>query len=72
MTEWKIVCESCGEEWEESFFCEKCSAGGEYEIREVPNLMWDGLPSEEYVWEEVFVENGNICLNCCNGHKVIA
>ena len=68
MAEKQIVCDSCGEQWEESFFCPECSHGGHCEMQEVPNIMWDGLPSEEYCWEEVWIDNGDICLNCCNGH----
>ena len=68
MAEKQIVCDSCGEQWEESFFCAECSHGGHYEMREVPNIMWDGLPSEEYCWEEEWIDNGDICMNCCGGH----
>jgi hypothetical protein len=68
MAEKQIVCDSCGERWEESFFCKECSSGGRYEIHEVPNIIWGGLPSEEYVWEEEWFSYGDICLNCCGGH----
>ena len=37
-------------------------------MREVPNVMWDGSPKDEYVWEEEWIDNGDICLNCCGGH----
>lgn len=62
-------CDVCGEEWEESFFCVTCSSGGHCEEQEVPNTMWDGDPNDEYVLEIVWVPNGDICLNCCNGHR---
>lgn len=61
-------CDGCGEQWEESFFCEICSKGGFYEMREVPNFMWNGDPSEEYIWQEEWVPDGDICLNCCMCH----
>lgn len=68
MAEKTKVCDACGEEWEEDFFCEICSRGGEYRIEEVPDLMWDGYPGRDYVEEETWVPNGDICLNCCGGH----
>ena len=65
------TCDACGEEWEESFFCKKCSSGGHYEEVESPNIFWDGNPFEsEYVMQEEWFPNGDICLNCCSCHYI--
>lgn len=62
------TCDGCGERWEDSFFCEQCSSGGELVWREVPNTMWDGHPDDEMVMTEEWEANGDICLNCCGCH----
>lgn len=64
----KKVCDSCGEEWEEDFFCPTCSSGGEFRIVLVPNIMWDGHPGHEYEEQEEWFPAGDVCLNCCMGH----
>ena len=64
------TCDACEEEWEESFFCEKCSRGGRHEEVEAPNMFWDGYPGEECVMEEEWIPNGDICLNCCTCHFI--
>ena len=68
MTEKKMVCDACEQEWEESFFCKQCSGlqGFDGEMVEEPNSFWDGNPGDEYVWEEREPEYMIICLNCCN------
>ena len=68
MAEKMRTCDSCGEQWEASFFCDDCSRGGSWEIHEVPDLMWDGYPGKDYIEEEEWVPNGDICLNCCMDH----
>lgn len=65
------ICDACEEVWEESFFCEKCSSGGHEEIVEKPNTMWDGDPHDETIFEEEWVSNGNICMNCCRCNLII-
>ena len=68
MAEKMKTCDSCGERWEESFFCDECSVGGRFEIHMVPDLMWDGFPGRDMIEAEEWVPNGDICLNCCMGH----
>lgn len=61
------VCDCCGEEWEEEFFCEKCSGVHDHgETEMVPNIFWDGNPGDEYVIEDVEPMHEDICMNCCN------
>ena len=68
MPEKKITCDCCGEEWEESFFCKKCShkfIGTKWE--ETPKVMWDGS-GNDMEWEEVDQFTGDVCGNCCRCH----
>lgn len=60
-------CDCCEEEWEEGFFCKKCSGLHSFdgEMEEVPNIFWDGNPDDEYVLKEREPEHRDICLNCC-------
>lgn len=61
------ICDCCGEEFEEEFFCEKCSGEPEIVEREVPKLDWDyGLGPDTEIVEEC--EFYLTCFNCCPGH----
>ncbi len=62
-----VMCDCCEQEWEKSFFCNKCS-GFETIDCEVPNLMWGGWPPDEEM--EMGTEDiwNDVCLNCCPGH----
>lgn len=63
----KKTCEACGQEWEGDFFCKRCSTGGHIEVVQSPDIFWSGSPfDDEYIEEEEWIENGDICLNCCN------
>ncbi|MFW9872343.1 MAG: hypothetical protein ACFFG0_04510 [Candidatus Thorarchaeota archaeon] len=63
------ICNACEAEWEEDFFCDKCSSDSHYEEVEIPNDCWDGsVHGEEFVLEEEWISNGDICLNCCICH----
>jgi len=60
-----IICDCCGEEFEESFFCEKCS--NQYigtELEEVPDIRWNGV-GDGMVLKEVDQYSGMVCKNCC-------
>lgn len=65
-------CDGCHEQHEAAFFCEQCS-GSEYDtdLIEVPNVMWDGYPGQESVYEERGWVHYAICLNCCNCHLTL-
>jgi hypothetical protein len=66
----KKYCDCCGEEWEETFFCKKCS--NKYvgtETVESPRLDWCGWPpQDEMEWVEEDVFSGDVCMNCCTCH----
>lgn len=64
-TESRVSCDCCDETWEKEFFCPNCSHRIQVRQELVPNLMWDGLPSDAMVWEDVHDLVGNICFNCC-------
>lgn len=54
----RFICDSCEEEWEESFKCDKCSG-----LKYIPDYDMDG-----------FDQDGKNCListcfNCCDGHR---
>ena len=70
MAEKRKTCDACGEEWEESFFCARCSSKGEFQTVMNPNPFWDGVPGEEYVEEEEWVFYGDVCMNCCGCHEL--
>jgi hypothetical protein len=66
--ELKKYCDHCNEEWEESFFCNKCS--GKYqgtEVIESPKLIYYGC-GNEMEFEEEYVFSGDVCYNCCTCH----
>lgn len=58
------TCEQCGQQWEDEFFCKKCSEPY-WDVVEVPNTMWSGDP--EMVLAEEWYQF-DICKNCCGGH----
>lgn len=66
MTVCQCVC--CQEEFEESFFCEKCSNRKELIEREYPNPLWNGYSDDEYYTKEEWEEQGCTCMNCCTCH----
>jgi len=68
MAEKQIVCDSCGEQWEESFFCEKCSGWHREEVESI-NFEYLAYPDQETEFEMVDTHY-DICLNCCNGHVI--
>ncbi len=60
-------CDNCGEEWEESFFCEKHSNVIYTEMAEVPDIMWSGASrTSGNTTEEIEMNTGDLCFNCCN------
>ena len=64
------TCDACDEQWDDAFFCPVCSKGVHLEEEEVPDIMWDCDPrTPETIIKEVWVRNGDICLNCCPGHR---
>lgn len=73
-TEKKLICDVCGEEWEEDFFCPKCSNQiyeEEVEVTRDELPDWDGDP--RYADYPVIVTelrcSGDVCYNCCNCHE---
>lgn len=62
-----MQCSCCSEEWEESFFCTKCSGletfSAEFTLE--PNPFWCGSPSDEYVMRERDPEYMDVCFNSC-------
>jgi len=65
-----IECDICGEEWEEDFFCKKCSNQIYYELEEVIDLFWDyDMRTDGYITEEVAHYSGDVCKNCCQNIK---
>ncbi len=67
----KQYCEHCEQEWEESFFCKKCSNQNMgAELEEVPDPMWDGF-GDEMTWKMVDQYSGDVCMNCCNCNLVV-
>ena len=66
-----LYCDYCGQDWEVEFFCKTCSGLHEFpgEVEQAPNIMWDGNPGDEYVWQNREPEFRDVCMNCCNGHS---
>ena len=60
-------CDCCEEEWEQDFFCTKCSGVQHFDGEMVlePNLFWDGSPNDEYTWQDRESEYMDVCRNCC-------
>ena len=61
------ICDICGEEFEETYFCPICSNSIETIETLVPILNWQGYG--DYLIEgeeEIIIEN--VCYNCCTGH----
>ena len=62
------ICDICGEEWEETFFCTICSGSVDTIETLVPVLNWQGYGDYlEEGEEEIILDN--VCYNCCPGHK---
>ena len=62
-----IICDCCGEEWEDTFFCEKCSNKMDVVEAMVPKLDWCGW-GEDYEAGEEEINSGDVCFNCCVCH----
>jgi hypothetical protein len=61
-------CDWCDEEWEETFFCKKCS--NKYlgtDLVKTPKSIYYGVGEEmEMTEEDIF--SGDVCFNCCRCH----
>ena len=61
------ICDCCDVEWEETFFCEKCSNKMELIETVEPKLDWQGW-GDDFEEGEEEVSTGNVCMNCCDCH----
>lgn len=63
----RMICDCCEQDFEKSYFCEKCS--NKYigiKMVETPKLIYDYGNEMEWTEEDQF--SGNICGNCCACH----
>ena len=35
---------------------------------EIPNIRWEGCNGKEFIHEDVEINSGDICFNCCDCH----
>ncbi len=59
----KYSCDICEQEWDESFFCKKCSSRLVLEETLTPKLIYYG-DGDEYEPDEDWVQY-DVCCNCC-------
>ncbi len=61
-------CDCCEEEWEDAFFCKKCSSKAVTMTETVPDTMWDyDDRTPEYI-ERDYTTTLDVCMNCCTCH----
>lgn len=64
-----MQCDCCDEDWEEAFFCKKCSGPDMVDDYEDDPLDYSDSPRQNLVVREVWT---NVCGNCCTCHLLPA